>query len=283
MHEATMEWDDVKVFLAVARAGSLGAAGRALGMAQPTVGRRVTALEAAVGTELFQRSHQGLALTDEGLAVLAAAERMEEEALRFERRLAGGKPELSGVIRITASDWFGTFVLAPALVQFGLLHPGMEIELLTDSRAYDLARREADLAFRITPFEAPDIVSRQFARVDYGLFGRKDSAPLRPLGAGVRLITMNTAFGGMPDVEWLARTLPNARVVFKSNSREVQARACADGLGLAVLPLVLAKHYPELQLIDVPEPPVRFTWLGYHKDMRRFGRLRALLNFLREL
>lgn len=250
-----MEWSDVQVFLAVARAGSLGAAGRQLGLAQPTMGRRLTALEEAVGTVLFQRTRQGLVLTDAGQSVLAAAERMEEEALHFQRHLAGGERALSGTIRITSSDWFGSYVLTPALAEFGRLHAGIEIELVTDSRHYDLARREADLAFRITPFDEPDIVSRRFARMDYGLFGAAGSTPLQPLGEGARLISMDTAFGGMPDVQWLARVLPSARVVFRSNNREVQARACAEGLGHAVLPIELARHFPRLEAVDVVEPP----------------------------
>ncbi|NQD38938.1 LysR family transcriptional regulator [Permianibacter sp. IMCC34836] len=278
-----MQWGDVQVFLAVARTGSLGAAGRQLGLAQPTIGRRITALEQSVAAVLFQRSHTGLMLTDAGVSVLAAAERMEEEALHFQRRLAGGEQALSGLIRITASDWFGHYVLTPALAEFAKRHNQIEIELLTDSRAYDLARREADLAFRITPFEGPDIVSRRFLRMHYGLYAAAEAAPLQAQGEGARVITMNSAFGGMPDVEWLARHLPRASVVFTSNNREVQARACADGVGLAVLPVALAAQHPQLQAITLTEPPPsRLTWIGYHQDLRRLGRLRALLDFLIE-
>ena len=278
-----MEWSDVQLFLAVARTGSLGAAARQLGLTQPTVGRRITALEQSVAAVLFQRGHTGLLLTDAGLSVLAAAERMEEEALHFQRRLAGGEQALSGLIRITASDWFGHHVLTPALAAFGQQHPQITFELLTDSRPYDLTRREADLAFRITPFEAPDLVSRRFMRMDYALYAAAGTAPLKPHGESARLITMNTAFGHLPDVEWLARQLPRASVVFTSNNREVQARACAEGVGLAVLPVALARHYPQLQAITLAEPPPsRLTWLGYHHDLRRLARLRALLDFLIE-
>lgn len=280
---SAMEWSDIQLFLAVARTGSLGAAARQLGVAQPTVGRRITALEKSVNAVLFQRGHTGLLLTDAGMSVLAAAERMEEEALHFQRHLAGGEQALSGQIRITASDWFGHHVLTPALAEFGQRHPQITFELLTDSRPYDLARREADLAFRITPFDAPDLVSRRFLRLDYRLYAAAGTPPLKPHGEGARLITMNTAFGNMPDVDWLARQLPRASVVFTSNNREVQARACVEGVGLAVLPVALARHYPQLEAIALTEPPPsRLTWLGYHQDLRRLGRLRALLDFLIE-
>lgn len=275
-----MEWGDVQVFLAVARYGSLGAAARSLELTQPTVGRRITALEAETGQALFQRSHSGMVLTEEGHSVLSAAERMEEEALAFQRRLAGGERQIAGLLRITASDWFGSYVLGPALGEFSLLHPDVEIELLTDPRIYDLSRREADIAFRITPFESPDIVSRRFVQVDYALYGALGCLP-ESLDEELRVITMDAAFGGMPDVAWMKTSMPNARAVFRSNSREVQARACAQGVGLAVLPVKLAEHFPNLAGIAVAEqPPSRQTWVGYHQDLRRLRRLRELLGYL---
>lgn len=275
-----MEWGDVQVFLAVARHGSLGSAARRLALTQPTVGRRITALEAEVGHALFQRSHTGMVLTEEGQSVLSAAERMEEEALAFQRRLVGGERQISGLLRITASDWFGSYFLGPVLGEFSLLHPEVEIELLTDARIYDLSRREADIAFRITPFESPDIVSRRFVQVDYALYGAAGCLP-ESLDEDMRVITMDAAFGGMPDVAWMRTSMPNARVVFRSNSREVQARACAQGVGLAVLPVKLAEHFPSLAAIAVAEqPPSRQTWVGYHQDLRRLGRLRELLGYL---
>lgn len=275
-----MEWGDVQVFLAVARHGSLGAAARSLELTQPTVGRRITALEAETGHALFQRSHTGMVLTEEGHSVLSVAERMEEEALTFQRRLAGGERQIAGRLRITASDWFGSYVIGPVLGEFSILHPEVEIELLTDARIYDLSRREADLAFRITPFESPDIVSRRFVQVDYALYGAIGCLPAS-LDEELRVITMDAAFGGMPDVAWMKTSMPNARAVFRSNSREVQARACAQGVGLAVLPVKLAGHFPNLVGISVPEqPPSRQTWVGYHQDLRQLRRLRELLGYL---
>lgn len=278
-----MEWDEVRVFLAVARTGSLAGAGRMLGLAQPTVGRRLNALEAALGQTLFQRGHTGLNLTEEGLAVVAAAEQMEEAALAFERRLAGSEQRLQGRVRVTASDWFGCYVLAPELANFGLSHPEVQIELLTDARLYDLSRRDADLAFRITPFEAPDVVSRRFMEVHYGLFVARGAPAAGSDSTTSRLITMDEAYSTMPDVAWMSRLFPDARIVFRSNSRSVQAQACASGVGAAVLPLRLAAAYPSLQQLSVAEaPPSRTTWVGYHRDLRQLTRLRALLDYLDE-
>src|SRR5262245_15316801 len=111
------EWSDLRIFLAVAREGTLGAAARKLGQTQPTMGRRLRALEQAMGHALFQRTAGGFVLTDEGNAVLGHAERIEEEAFAFERRLAGNEAQLEGTLRISSSDWFGTYMLAPVLAR----------------------------------------------------------------------------------------------------------------------------------------------------------------------
>ena len=134
-----MEWSDLRIFLAVAREGTLGAAARKLGQTQPTMGRRLRALEHAVGHTLFQRTVDGFVLTDEGNAVVSHAERIEEEAFAFERRLAGSEVQLEGSLRISSSDWFGTYMLAPVLAEFGQLQPKVCVELLT-AHGYTVCR-----------------------------------------------------------------------------------------------------------------------------------------------
>lgn len=279
-----MEWSDVRVFLAIARTGTLGAAARSLGQSQPTMGRRLRALEQSVGQVLFQRTADGFVLTDEGSTVLLHAERIEEEALAFQRRLAGQDTHLEGVVRITSSDWFGAHMLTPVLAEFAQRHPGVEVELLTSAIHYSLSRREADIAFRIRPFEEPDVVSRRLLHTEYGVYIRADlPRPVAGDGAGTALVTMDAAFSGMPDAVWLRKLLPNARVVSRSNNRDVQGRLCAQGGGVAVLPRPLGDALPGVDLIDLGEsPPGRDTWVGYHRDLKRLARLRALLDLVIE-
>jgi DNA-binding transcriptional LysR family regulator len=277
-----VEWSDLRVFLAVAREGTLGGAARKLGLSQPTMGRRLSALEGAVRHSLFQRTPEGFVLTHEGAAVLAHAERMEEEALAFERRLAGSGARLEGLLRLSSSDWFGRVMLAPVLAEFGRVHPGVCVELLTDARLYSLPRREADLVFRIRRFEEPEVISRRLVHIPYAVYGPPD-APDRVDGdgAGLTLVTMDTAFADMPDARWIGRLLPRAQVAMRSNNRDVQATLCAQGAGLAVLPQPLGDRTPGLKRIDVGEPPPgRDTYLGYHRDLRRLARLRALLELV---
>ena len=280
MTEYKLEWSDVRIFLAIARCGTLGAAARQVGQTQPTMGRRLRALEEAVAHELFQRTRHGFVLTGEGAAVLAHAERMEEEALGFTRALAGTEAQLTGLLRVSSSDWFGIHVLAPVFARFLAQHRGVSLELVTDSRPYNLARRETDLAFRITPFEEADVIQRKLMHMEYALYGRMDLvAPEPGDGEGFSLISMDSAFGALPDVAWVKRMLPNARIAFASNNRGAQARMCAEGGGFAVLPRPLGDVTAGLRRIDLGEaPPGRDVWLGYHRDLRRVARLRALLD-----
>ncbi len=275
-----MEWSDVRTFLAIARARSLNGAARLTGQSQPTMGRRLRALEHAVGHALFQRGAEGFVLTDEGAALLAHAERMEEEALAFERELAGQGEALDGQVRVSSSDWFGVHMLAPVFAEYVKAHPRVTVELVTDARLLNLARREADLAFRIQPFAEPDVIQRRLTTIAYGLYAAKGSRrALAADGAGHALITLDATYRDFPDAKWLKQSLPKAHVAFTSNSREAQARMCAEGVGLAVLPRPLGDAMPGLRLVRTDSaPPGRDVWVGFHRDLRRLRRLRALVD-----
>ena len=275
-----MEWSDIRIFLAIARAQSLNGAARAIGQSQPTMGRRLKALERDLGHALFQRSAEGFLLTDEGAALLPHAQRMEEESLSFERQLAGHEQQLDGQLRVSSSDWFGVHLLTPVFAEFVKANPQVTIELVTDARLFNLARREADLAFRIQPFTEPDVIQRRLMTIPYGLYAAKGrSRPLGDGGRGAALITLDAAYRDFPDARWLRQALPNAHVAFTSNSREAQARMCAEGGGLAVLPRPLGDTFGGLRCLktDTP-PPGRDVWVGYHRDLRQLRRLRALLD-----
>ena len=279
-----MEWDDLRVFLAIAREGTLGGAARKLAQTQPTMGRRLRALETAIGHTLFQRTGDGFVLTHEGAAMLPHAERIEEEALAIARRLGSQGQPLEGDLRITSSDWFGVNILTPVLAEFARLYPRVTLELLTESRFLSLARREADVAFRIRPFDEPDIVSRKLLHMRYAAYAHSSLATsLAGNGEGIALITLDAAFAGVPDDRWLQSRLPRAHVAFRSNNRDVQARMCAQGVGVAVLPTPLGDALHDVVRLDLgDEPPGRETWVGYHRDLRRMGRLRALLDVVVE-
>lgn len=226
--------------------------------------------------------------------MLRHAERMEHEALSLERRIFGDA-SASGGLRISASDWFSRRVLAPVLASFAIAHPEVTVEVLADSRLLDLSRQEADLVFRFVPFDSAAIVQRRLVTIRYGLYASRAYLDARPLGAesergtargggsgeGHSLVTMDRAFDVLPDVAWLRARFPAARYAIRSNSRDVQAEACLRGAGLAVLPRVIGDELALERLVIGDEPPGRVVWLGYHRDLGRLGRLRALVEHVR--
>ncbi|MGB3123343.1 MAG: LysR family transcriptional regulator [Pseudomonas sp.] len=280
-----MEWNDLRVFLAIVRGGSLGAAAKLLGVSHPTVGRRLQVLEQASGQVFFRRTASGLVLTDSGEHIFELAEQMERSALAIERRIAGESDQPEGLLRISSADWFACYVLGPVFSELLRRHPLIVPEIIAGHRLFDLTRREADIAFRIVPFTEPDIVQRRLTTLSYGLYASAQ-APFLPRaeGEGVNVITMNTAQAHYPDVLWLQERYPRARTVFTSSSRTVQAHMCARGLGIAVLPRALGDQLPALQRVDTDEaPPGRDIWMGYHQDMRQMDRLRALADLAGEM
>lgn len=272
-----MDWSDMRVFLAIARSGSLGGAAKLLGVSHPTVGRRLQVMEQTSGQPFFLRTAQGLVLTDSGERILGLAEEMEHSALAIERRLAGDSGQPVGLLRISSADWFACYVLAPVLTELVRRFPLIVPEVIAGHRLFDLSRRDADIAFRIVPFTEPDIVHRKLTTLPYGLYLASNAPVPSAEGSGLGLILMSTAQAHYPDVQWLQQRYPLAQTMFTSSSRTVQAQMCAKGLGVAVLPRVLGDQVPGLRLVDPEDPPPgRDIWMGYHRDMRQMDRLRAL-------
>lgn len=274
------DWNDYRVFLAIARHGTLSEAARSLGLSQPTMGRRLRALEQALARTLFQRTADGYLLTGEGQAVLAHIEQIDEQATAIERKLAG-HAELEGLVRVSTTEWFGAHVLAPVFADVRAAYPGLAIELITETRLVSLARREADLVFRFREFDDSDVIQRRVVALDFGVYASpaylERTGPPGD-GSGHALITMDTGFGDLADVPWLTTRLPRAQVAFRANSRDVQARLCAAGGGIAVLPRHVGDACAGLAPLDLGDaPPGRTVWAGYHKDMKRSPRVQAVL------
>ncbi len=197
----------------------------------------------------------------------------------MERRLAGQEQNLKGNLRISSADWFGAYVLPPILADFSKAYPNVDVEILTGTRLFNLAQREADVAFRIVPFDTADVIQRRLFRLEYDVYIAEESPdPKYGDGTGFRLITHDTSTGQFPDIAWLTESFPNARPVLRSNNRNVQARMCKQGVGIAVLPRVVGNQIPGIRRLELPKPPpARDIWMGYHRDLRRLQRLRVFI------
>lgn len=279
-----MEWSDLRIFLAISRTRTLLGAARMLNSSQPTVGRRIQALEAALGHKLFQRTASGFMLTDEGEQVLHHAEQIENNIHAMERNLIGREQMLSGHLKVSSSDWFGIHVLSEYIAEFSKINPNITVELNTDFRQLNLQKREADIVFRIIPFKDPDIVQRKVLTMNYALYANKEmKIDLTKKEQTLNIITMDGQFSEMPDSIWLRKKLSHANVVFMSNSRQAQAQYCLTSDAIAVLPTALGDSFHGLHRVKLDETlPQRNVWLGYHKDLRQLSRLRAFIDYVSE-
>ncbi|MFC4170521.1 LysR family transcriptional regulator [Microvirga sp. GCM10011540] len=281
-----MDWDDLKIVLAIARHGSITAAAKALGTTQPTVSRRLDAFEKRLKVKLFERNSVGLALTNLGSALLDDLSRMEENALAIERRVASHDASLEGAIVITSLDWLGDYLISPVAAQFAVRHPLVDVELLNDTRPYSLSRREADIAFRFGSFEQENLILRKVAEATYGLYASQ--AYIAQFGLpgfefGCKGHTVASLYNHASHVSytsWLKRLAPNARVALRSNGLSSHLSIAENGIAMVVLPRFIGDQRRTLQHIAVPLPePQQAIYLGVHPDMRDAPRIRAFIDF----
>lgn len=284
---AMLDWDDLRFFLAVAREGSMSRAALGLQVAQPTVGRRLAALEQKLGARVFVHLPDGQALSATGRKMLEHAERMEQAALSVERVAAGRDVGLRGRVVITASEWLIGAVLGPALAPFCERHAELELELLADVRHLSLARRDADIALRPSKFEQQEVVARQVAQVAFGLYASDSylaqyGMPDFAAGcAGHTLIAMSESLSKIPDVSWLSQIAAQARIAVRTNGRAPMATMAQSGVGIACLPRFVGDATAGLRFLPTPEPgPVRALFLGAHREARTIARVRACIAFL---
>lgn len=282
-----MDWDDLKITLAIARHGSLNAAARALGTTQPTVSRRLDGLEQRVGVKLFERAANGLSPTPLCAALVESLSQMEDGARAVERRIAARDTGLQGLITVTSLAWFGDDVLAPLLARFCAQHKLVSIDLINDPRRFNLSRGEADIALRIGTFDQADLVERKMADVSYGLYASREyldrhGPPDFDKGCdGHRVVTLVDSPIKVVPMEWLKAIAPKARSVLQTNGMQSHIASAEAGEAMAALPRVLGDRRSGLVRFEPPlAEPFQAVKLGVHADMRDTPRIRALIDFL---
>ena len=275
------DWDDLRHFLAVARAGSLSGAARALEVNHSTVFRRISAFEQHLGVRLFDRQPKGYVLTPAGEQMQDVALRIEEEIASLDRRLTGQDKRLTGTVRITTIDILALGVLPRHLAAFRSNFPGIELELTISNSVLNLTRREADIALRVSNDPPETLVGRRVSRLVFAVYGSADYIARRPQAdlGGHDWIGLDSEHA--PLALRFARFLPGVRAVFRANSVAAAIEAAKAGIGLATLPCGLADV--ENGLVRVSSLPGDFTldlWLLTHEDLRTTARIRAVLDFL---
>lgn len=282
-------WDDLRVFIAVARAGSTLGAARLLATSQPTVGRRIAALESAAGIALFERRRTGYVLTKAGREILPLAEEVERHMGAIGDALASRSRRVAGAIRVTAAEPVANLLLAPAVAAFQRTNPDVEIQLLISDEFLDLSRGEADVALRATinGLDDSDLVGRRLAEAPWGVYcsnayAEKNGLPRTVEEAnGHAILGSEGSAGGFPVMFWLEEAAPGAKVVWRSNSLASLQSAARAGLGLVALPALLGRNDPELvKCFDADGASRPDIWILAHPRARRQPHIRSFIDAL---
>jgi DNA-binding transcriptional LysR family regulator len=283
-----MDWNDLRYFLAVRRAGSLAGAARALKVEHSTVSRRLAALEDALGVKLFLRGPDGFTSTPAGDKLAPHAESMEAAVTAIDRQVTGGDERVDGTVRLTTSEVFSGFVVK-RLGPLRERHPELVVEVLSGNQAFDLARGEADLAIRIMATTDPELVVRKLVECGWAMYAargyldRRAAPPSPEALAGHDVIGFDDTLARVPGALWLEAHGAGARVVLRGNSIMAVLNACLAGLGVTVLPCFLGDSEPSLVRLAPQHLGARPMYLVVHPDRARVARVRVVMDFIIEM
>jgi DNA-binding transcriptional LysR family regulator len=280
-----MDWDDYRYFLAIARAGSLTAAGRTLGVSQPTVSRRLEAMEARLKVRLFDRTHRGYEMTPAAMDIYETVERVGEDLSDIERKVFGKDLRLTGSLRVTCTDVLLNSYLAPHIWQFLDRHPGIDFAVICTDAQLSLRRSEADLAIRFTGRPPETLVGRRLAKTAYGVYARSGES--------------NTPWDRSNAEAWdwigwhdevynrmlITSAFPEARIKHRVDSTAAMQSMVKHGLGVAVLPCYTADPDPCLRrvlpkLLSASTPDL---WILHHPDVRGVSRVSLFAEFIADV
>lgn len=283
------DWNRARAFLVTAEEGSLSAAARALGMAQPTLGRQVDALEAELGVTLFERLGRRLVLTPTGLDLLDHVRAMGAAANQMSLTATGHSERIEGKVTISASEAYAAHRLPPILAKLHEAAPGITFEIVATLQASDLQRREADIAIRNFRPTQPDLVARKISD-DQGHFyatpaylARVKDALSRPGCAGVDIVTFGTAEEMIGFMRPFGLDLSAANFAFTAANHLVQWELVKQGLGLGVMAETVGAAEPRVVRALPDMAPIMFpVWLTVHREVRTSRRVRLVYDFLAE-
>ncbi len=281
-----MDWNLIRTFLAVARAGQILGAARTLGLNHATVARQLTALEESLDVRLFERLPQGCRLTPAGEALLPTAERVESELLQAGAKLSGAAAAVSGTVRVGAPDGLGNYYLARSLAALAAQHPALTIQLVPLPRTFSLSRREADIVVTLDPPRQGRLMVTKLT--DYSLSVYASAAHLARQGAVTRkadllgrlFITHVEDYAYSRALDYAAELSKFMTRHYECGSVVAQMEAVRAGFGIGILHDYAAASFPELTRLL---PDIRFTrsyWLTTHADTHDTRRVATVRDYI---
>ncbi|MCW6528814.1 LysR family transcriptional regulator [Sphingomonas sp. MMSM20] len=280
-------WDVYRSFAAVLREGSLSGAARVLGMTQPSIARHISALEDAIGGELFVRSQRGLSPTDRALVLQPHAEALVTAAAALRRTGTGQADAIEGNVRVSASQAVGVMHLPPILARLRRAHPALAIELALSDKVDDLLQRRADIAVRMVEPTQQALVARRIGSVRLGFHAHRDYLALRGIPASAAELKHHDLIGFDTETAYIRASMRHvpgidrAMFALRVDNDAAQFAAIQAGFGIGICQTAVARRDPALvrilpDALDLPLP----IWIVMHEDLRRGGRYRAVFDAL---
>jgi DNA-binding transcriptional LysR family regulator len=273
-----MNWDDLHVLAVLDREGSLAGAARALGVNHATVSRRISALEESLGQTLVRRLARSTPLTEKGKEIAAIARDMEHGAQRIERLTHAAQGTLSGRVRLTAPPVLVSEVIIPAMRELRADHPDLQIVLSANSHIASLDSGQADLAVRMVEPQGKQNIVRRIGSVAFALYATPDIARLPP--QQWRFIAFDETLAHVPQQRWLEEFAGSRPLDLLTGDFHSQFAAARAGLGVALLPCVMAQPCRELVRISGEQPAPRSIWMVIHVDLKHAPAVRAVADML---
>jgi len=279
-----MDWDDYRYFLAIARAGSLTAAGRALGVSQPTVSRRLERMEARLKVRLFDKTQRGYEMTSAAMDIYETAERVGEDLSDIERKVFGKDLRLTGSLRVTCTEVLLSGYLAPYIWRFLARHPGIEFGVVCTQTLLNLSRRDADVAIRFTGRPPETLVGRRLAKTAFGVYGgnRKTNNSWDP--SNVEAWDWIGSHDDFYNRMLITSAFPEARIKHRVDSTIAMHSMARHGLGVAVLPCYTADRDPGRRVLPkLLSEGTPDLWILHHSDLRGVSRVRLFAEFIADV
>jgi DNA-binding transcriptional LysR family regulator len=284
-----LPWEWIQSFVAVARCGSLSKAANELGTSQPTLSRHMAALEQKLGITLFDRSTQGLKITENGAKLLDSSEAMEQAANRFSRLASGAILSLSGDIRISANEVIGQYYLPSVLSRFNQRYPQVTVEVDISNTVASLNKRDADIALRMFRPTQPGLVAKRLKDIELQMTASKDYLALHGEPTSLEQLTEHAIIGFDRDQQ-MEKGLSEMGLVYsqlnisnKTDFLPLQIELARSGAGITLTHQPIIEKCTQLQQIlpQVPIPSLEF-WLVCHADVQHNRKIRAMMDFLAE-
>jgi DNA-binding transcriptional LysR family regulator len=275
-----INWNDLRYILEIHRRGSLSDAARELRVNQSTVSRRLAAVEAAIGGQLFERIGSALLPTDAGKSTLQYAEYVERQLLSLEEHIGGAHQQPHGVVRITSVPTLINRLLIPRLPSLFHRHPGLRVEAVVEVRSMRLTQRETDIALRLIRPQAGSAICRRIGMISYAVYAAEGKQ-----ASDLPWITYEDGYAHLPQARWVARHQAGSKhIPITVSDGDSLLQAVQSGIGRGVLPIFVADEVTGLVRLS-SGPPIlqRDVWSVVHPDLRKTARVSAVLNWLDEV